>query len=137
MQIKVVNFNDISCSKLLPPSIISSIQNQLEDDNINIVYFDNKREHGVKKLTTGIKENVLSYLENFGSCVSIYIIQIIFSIGFKLKFNHLPLQRTLDQLKEALNKNNIHGQTNIPFDIKYIYQFFNNMFVNLLLLFKV
>ncbi|CAJ0851016.1 13809_t:CDS:2, partial [Entrophospora sp. SA101] len=99
LQINVVNSNDISCSKLLPSSIVSSIQNQLEDDNMNIVYFDDKREHGVKKLTTGINENVLSYLENFESCY------------------------TLDQLKEALNKNNIHGQTNVPFDIKYIYQF--------------
>ncbi|CAJ0882063.1 9243_t:CDS:2, partial [Entrophospora sp. SA101] len=104
LQIGVINFNDNYCTKLLPSSMISNIQSQLKNDDVDIIYFDDKKEHGIEKLKVDIDEIVVNYLKNFENCY------------------------TLNELRQALNKNNVHAETNTPFNLKYAYQFFNNMY---------
>ncbi|CAJ0836397.1 7333_t:CDS:2 [Entrophospora sp. SA101] len=84
--------------------MISNIQSQLKNDDVDIIYFDDKKEHGIEKLKVDIDEIVVNYLKNFENCY------------------------TLNELRQALNKNNVHAETNTPFNLKYAYQFFNNMY---------
>lgn len=53
--------------------MISHIQEQLEDDNINIITFDDKESDGITKLSIDIAENVIEYMNVFRDCVSYMI----------------------------------------------------------------
>ncbi|CAJ0763088.1 11427_t:CDS:2, partial [Entrophospora sp. SA101] len=44
LQIGVMNFNNILCSKHLPPLLIPYIQRQLENDDFEKIFFDDKKE---------------------------------------------------------------------------------------------
>ncbi|CAJ0875614.1 3644_t:CDS:10, partial [Entrophospora sp. SA101] len=103
LQIGVMNFNNILCSKHLPPLLIPYIQRQLENDDFEKIFFDDKKERWFNKFIIDIDAEVEQYLDHFQNC------------------------RTLDTLHRSINENSIYNNTNINPDIRYAHQFINHI----------
>ncbi|CAI2190108.1 14879_t:CDS:10, partial [Funneliformis geosporum] len=104
LNIGVVNFHNNSCIQPLPSSMITYIQKQMENDNEDIIFFDNDKKIGINKFAIDIDEEVKKFLNEFQDCVS------------------------LDVLRQTLHKNSVHNHPNLNFNICYVYQFFNHMY---------
>ncbi|CAB4489561.1 unnamed protein product [Rhizophagus irregularis] len=104
LNIGVVNFHDNSCTKPLPSSMITHIQNQMENEEDSTIFFDDNKKFGIVKFEIDVDEDVIGFLDEFWNCKSI------------------------DALRQILHKNSVHNRPNFNFDINYAYQFFNHMY---------
>jgi hypothetical protein len=77
LQIGVMNFNKVSCTKYFSSSLICYIQEQLDDDNVGKVFIDDTKERWFNKFAVEVEDEVQQYLNKFQNCVS-FILQIIY-----------------------------------------------------------
>ncbi|GES84823.1 hypothetical protein GLOIN_2v82649 [Rhizophagus clarus] len=105
LQIGVVNFNKISCTKYLSSSLICHMQEQLDDDNVEKVFIDDTEERWFNKFMVEVEDEVQQYLDKFQNCT------------------------TLDELRQALLENPVYDGTNNNFNINYVHQFINHMYI--------
>ncbi|CAB5213053.1 unnamed protein product [Rhizophagus irregularis] len=105
LQIGVMNFNKISCTKYLSSSLICYMQEQLDDDNIRKIFIDDTKERWFNKFTVEVEDEVQQYLDKFQNCT------------------------TLDELRQTLLENPVYDGKNNNFNIKYVHQFINHMYI--------
>ncbi|CAG8461509.1 14389_t:CDS:10 [Funneliformis mosseae] len=104
LNIGVVNFHNNLCMEPLPSSMITYIQEQMENEDVNTIFFDDGKKFGINKFSIDIDEDVMKYLDAFQDCTS------------------------LDALRKTLHENSVHNCPNLNFNISYIYSFFNHMY---------
>ncbi|CAG8632332.1 2389_t:CDS:10 [Ambispora gerdemannii] len=104
LNIGVVNFHNNLCIKPLPSSMITYIQEQMENEDVNTIFFDDGKKFGINKFSIDIDEEVMKYLDAFQDCTS------------------------LDALRKTLHENSVHNHPNLNSNISYIYSFFNHMY---------
>ncbi|CAB4427491.1 unnamed protein product [Rhizophagus irregularis] len=101
LNIGVVNFHDNSCTKPLPSSMITHIQNQMENEEDSTIFFDDNKKFGIDKFEIDVDEDVIGFLDEFWNCM---------------------------HCVKSCTKNSVHNRPNFNFDINYAYQFFNHMY---------
>ncbi|RIB21595.1 hypothetical protein C2G38_2299434 [Gigaspora rosea] len=72
LSIGVANFHNNSCVQHLPPSMITYIQKQMENDE-DTIYFDNEKKVGIDKFAIDVEDEVMEFLNKFRDCVSLHV----------------------------------------------------------------
>ncbi|CAG8637060.1 4848_t:CDS:2, partial [Gigaspora rosea] len=67
LSIGVANFHNNSCVQHLPPSMITYIQKQMENDE-DTIYFDNEKKVGIDKFAIDVEDEVMEFLNKFRDC---------------------------------------------------------------------
>ncbi|CAI2193237.1 8385_t:CDS:10, partial [Funneliformis geosporum] len=68
LNIDVMNFHNNLCTEPLPSSMITYIQEQMENEDVNIIFFDDGKKFGINKFSIDIDEEVMKYLNAFQDC---------------------------------------------------------------------
>ncbi|CAG8687569.1 7995_t:CDS:2, partial [Scutellospora calospora] len=68
LSIGVVNFHNILCIESLPSTLITHIQEQMEDEDVDTISFDDTKKFGINKLAIDIDEEIIKYLNMFQDC---------------------------------------------------------------------